>query len=348
MSLLMDLLKKVGEKDKKRALHPSISRVHRAGGSRRSLFFGLAAGFLVISVFAYIFSTRILERFMMGEDYSTQLALVKDRAVKREQEIEEPVEVSEQTVNDEEMEEIVEVEEQITEEEPPVEEKEIIQAKMSADSKKAEVEKLLGDLRREEAAQFPPKGAENLTADYTSSLFYADHYFREGNLKKSMEFYEKAYSIRKSTKVANNLILIYIRLGLIDRAKKLAFQEKDEKLLYTYIVELARSYGSDRALKEIERAISFDRRGYLYFARGYLREKAGDIILAFEDYKRAYKKDPSNPYFAYNYARLLEQRGKLRDALIIYNSLNAGDLDPKIRNIVRERIDYLRSLGLSR
>jgi len=363
MSLLMDLLKKVGEKERRASVPPSVKPpFKRERGKHGIKLFLLVVLMGLFSVVAYIATLYFVGGRLDEKRLEEEILAIKERVEKSEVPRKEPeVQVQEAVAEEEEepsvldggVEEPVqnpkksevkkeEKEEVVSEEEIP--EKEKLQAKMSNVNPELEINKVVRDV----IPQRNSARSGSFIPEYANSLYYGDYYFRKGDLKRSMEFYERAYSIRREQSVANNLITIYLRLGLRAKAKNLLNQHPAEKLYYTYIMELAKNFGTDEALREIGSMMAFDRRGYLYFARGYLKERLGDPEGASKDYRTAYKKDPSNPYFAFNYARMLEKKGKLREAYRIYQSLNLQSLEPKIKDIVSSRLRELRSLGIGR
>ena len=385
MSLLMDLLKKVGEKEKSSQVPPSIKPPFREDRGRQGLkLFLLVILMGFFSVVAYIVTIYLVGEKIDSKRLEEQILAIKESVEKSSPRTEgisagSPKEVSDQNqpaVEDLEEEEepsildggidqtqqesgsdqiksqstersverFGKIEKRVPEKEEEIPEKEKLQAKMSNVNPDLEVEKIVRDVVPE-APQ--PQGA-SFIPEYANSLYYGDYYFKKGDLRRSMEFYEKAYSIRRSENVANNLITIYLRLGLRSNAQALLRNHPTERIHYTYIMELAKNFGTDEALEEIGSFLSSDRTGYLYFARGYLRERQGDLEGASKDYETAYSKDPANPYFAFNHARMLERTGRLKEAYRVYQALNLQSLEPKIQNIVRERLRELRSLGIGR
>jgi len=201
------------------------------------------------------------------------------------------------------------------------------------------------ELKPETRPSVPQRAKPQPKGSFAKLVYLADRSFREGNLAESMKYYEQAFSIKEDRKVANNLIVIYTRLGLYDKARDLILKLKDENLAYAYLVELSRSGEYEKAVQEGRRLKDLDRRGKVYFALGYAHEMQGDLEMALKNYKAAYRKNPGDPYIAVNYARLLEATGDLREAFKVYSSLNFASLDPRLKSLVEGRLNYLRSLG---
>ena len=383
MSLLMDLLKKVEEKERADQVPPGLKPPFRKADSKQGLKLFLLVLFMgFFSVVAYMATIYIVGGRIDSWRLEEEILAIKKSIDESNSSVNGEVVVDfpeEDTIEEMEEEEEPSVMEQVTEESGPpavseeiktqrssedtkkpkegikeeeIEPKEKLQAKMSNVNPNLEMEKVIEDVVD---STKPPleEGTSgiittNILPELANSIYYGDFYFKRGDLKRSMEFYEKAYSIRQSPKIANNLVIIYLRLGLRSKANELLRKHGEEKLYYTYIIELAKNYGYEEALEEISALMGFDRKGYLYFARGYLREGSGDVMGAYKDYSQAYGRDPSNPYFAFNYARSLEQKGELREAYRIYKSLNLQTIEPKLKDIVRSRLKELRDLGLGK
>lgn len=175
-------------------------------------------------------------------------------------------------------------------------------------------------------------------------VLIADDFFRKGRLRESMEFYQRALSLAPSRDAANNLLVIYARLGLYTRAEELLRKFPDEELVYSYVVELAKKGRTAEALSLTEKFLSTDRKGFVYFAAGYVLEGAGELDRALESYREAYRRNPQNPYFAANFARLLEVTGDREAAYRLYRHLSGLRLTPELKTFVEERLSYLTSM----
>lgn len=211
-------------------------------------------------------------------------------------------------------------------------------------SSQEELSKLVADVRQNSAVS--PEPPETSSLDYNAYIMLADESFRKGRLYDSARYYEKALKIKESKSVANNLLVVYVRLGEFEKARTLLRNFKDEELVYTYMVELTRAGLTDRALEIADIFRFVDKRGFVSFAEGYAFESKRDFARALKSYRNAYIKNPVNPYFAFNYARLLEASGKLKEAVSIYRSLKTMELEPKLKDIVRQRLRYFELLGL--
>ena len=325
MSLLMDLLKKLESQSPKTNVPPTLLKGRDKKSVSRRILILLAPLFLLGAVASY-FATQSL----LGEEGI--------KVVRREMPNTQPPK-EEQLLKVEEEPEVKAkppkkyTEEKPEESKPPAE---------SAQTSKEEIRKLTEDIGIK-------KKTENKKAvapmNINTLLYLADRSYREGNLEKSREYYEKAFRLKEEERIANNLLVIYVRLGEYVKADALVRKFGSEELAYTYIMELSKK-DKRKALKVTERYLSLDRKGLIHFARGYIYEGEGDRERALEEYRKAYSRDRSNPYFGYNYARLLELNRRYREALKVYEELEKEELEPRIKSIVRERIRYLKFMGL--
>jgi len=140
--------------------------------------------------------------------------------------------------------------------------------------------------------------------DFYRYVKLADKSFRMGNIELSIKYYKKAYSIKKDKVVANNLVVLLVRKRLYDEADKLINDLKDERLIYSYIIELVKNGLLEKALAKAIQYIDYDKKGLIYFAKGYVYEKLGLYNKALENYKEAIDRDRNNIYFLKNYKRL--------------------------------------------
>ncbi len=177
-------------------------------------------------------------------------------------------------------------------------------------------------------------------------ILTADRLFREGRLRESLSYYERAFALSPFRGIANNLLVVYARLGLHEKAESVLDEFADERLVYSYAVELSRAGYHRRALRITERFIHLDTEGFIHFARGYVLETMGRLSSALGSYRKAYESSPENPYFGVNYARLLEANGDLGTAYDLYLSLRDLELSPQLRSIVEERLSYLSPVSV--
>ncbi len=359
MSLIIDILKKLEGKGKKPKVHPALLKGADVSSDRkRYVFLAFSILFALSALAAYFVSDKVLSRAVYQEIEVVPAQVAVDKAPKeitfqpRDQvKAEEKLTHEEETPRPKIVKKVQAVVEE-EKEEKMKEKEDKPEPKPIRVSEGSGVEKVISDITMERpkpanpagAGIKPPSGSAS-EGSFSKFIYLADRAFREGNLPDSMKYYEKALDFKQDRKVAKNLIVVYVKLGLYERALSLLSSMKDEDLAYTYLVELARSGEIERAVKEGERLKGLDRRGKILFALGYVHEISGNLEEALENYKIAYRKNPGDPYIAVNYARLLEATGNLQGAYRVYSSLNFVNLDPKIKSLVRERIGYLRSLG---
>lgn len=323
MSLLLDVLRRFRTPRRRTSIPPALLKERTKKGRKGLIFVGGAFG--LSAVVAYFLTNQLLTGFQ-----TPKIGRPAEQVVFSEPEtIEELPSPEEQPVIEEPQ-----------REEPVIkpEKAEVPKEKVAKVEPKEEIKKITEDIKSKTPSVITLE-------DPTTYLLLADRHFREGNLPKSREYYEKAYSLRKSLKVANNLVVVAVRMGDLKRAEEIVEETKSEKVAYTYLIELSKQNLQEEAVKRGEKYSSLDKKGFISFALGYAYETLGEYGKALENYKRAYDKDPYNPYFAYNYARLLDYTGDYMSAFRIYSKLKGLELDPKIKRAVEERLRQLRAMG---
>ena len=167
---------------------------------------------------------------------------------------------------------------------------------------------------------------------FLSLVWMAEESYREGDYQKSIEYYEKAYSIEKNRDILSNLLILYIQAGNTDRVIRLLELEKNPELTYSTTIEMIDRGMYREAEKIIYRFIPYDRNGNLYYALGYLYELQNRIEKAVNNYRKAYSMNPQDQYFAYAYGRILEMTGRREEAKEIFSKLMLrDDLDREIK-----------------
>lgn len=356
MSLIVDALKRLEGKGKRPKVHPAFLKgTDKTRGNRRYLFLIFSTVFALSALGAYFVSQVFADRMLRSEvkleeppKHQEEIQKVQTvspsgstgvegmpREVPREKETPpKPVKVESKSTGAENT-----LQEVPKEKEPPP--KPVVKAKKA---RKVQTASLSRDTGSEKMLRELPRD-KDLSPPLPNLLYLADKAFSEGKLTESMGYYEEAFERSKDPKVAKNLLVVYLKLGLQEKARSLISQVKEEEIPYTYLVELVRSGAQEMAVKEGESLKDLDTSGKVLFALGYAYEALGDYERALENYREAYRKNPKDPYIAVNYARLLEATGNLREAYRIYMSLNSPGLDPRIKLLVEERVGYLRGLG---
>ena len=333
MSLLMDVLRRFHLQRRKFPVHPTLLKGNRSRRRKAVLLVAVLA-FGVSGVAAYFATSLIMTSVQPPPSIPVQQAAME--APKPEPKTpppEQPKPPEPKTT------EVKQETTQAPKEETPKKEPE--PPKAAKLEPEEEVRKITRDIEPR-----PKEPMVVVSEDPVTYLIMADKFFREGNLPKSKEYYEKAYNIRKSLKTANNLIVVSTRIGDFRRSEEIIEHHKDEKLAYTYLMELINLGRQAQAIEVAKKYISMNTKGFISFALGYAYETMGDYKKALENYEAAYRKDPYNPYFAYNYARLLDYTRNYAEAVRIYRTLKDLEVDPKIKRSVEERLMQLRSMGL--
>ena len=147
-------------------------------------------------------------------------------------------------------------------------------------------------------------------------LYKADYFYNKGNLYKSLELYKKAYKTEKNPQIAVNISYIEGLLG-----KTPTFYT--EKTLYAYSIGAIKSQNYNKLSLILEKNRFLSNEGYIDFVLGYLNEKNPKKALIY--YKTAFEKNPTNRYFIYAYARILDINKEYKKALEFYKQINSCD-----------------------
>ncbi|WP_457643370.1 tetratricopeptide repeat protein [Persephonella sp.] len=178
---------------------------------------------------------------------------------------------------------------------------------------------------------------------YTTYLSKANSYLDKGQLKKSLLFYEKAYSINPKEKLLKNIIVLKIMTGQVKNINRYIRKIKNDSYLADIILGIINAGHLSEAEKILKTALKSGKSPYMLYVYGILLEKKGLYKKAESVYKEAYSLEPEDPYIAYAYGRILEINGKYRNAVNVYKSiLKMNSTDEKIGMVVRERLKILR------
>ncbi len=215
-----------------------------------------------------------------------------------------------------------------------------------ADSGKESPEELT---KRGIAKNLPPPPAPSTLPkseiDTNSLLLEADLEFRKGNIGRSIRLYEKVIELQPSEIAVNNLLILYAKTRRYESAQRLLETHFSDRALYGYLIELANQGELETATALAERFINRDGGGFINFALGYILELRGDEDRAINHYRKAFELNPSNWYFGFNYARLLEKAGRDMDAYRVYKRLNNLKVeDPKVREFIVRKVAYMERL----
>ncbi|RLJ70131.1 hypothetical protein BCF55_0395 [Hydrogenivirga caldilitoris] len=331
MSLIIDVLKKFKGGERKTSVYPLLTKSKRERNplNRKALF--LLVPITLISFVAAYFITQLF----IGEPVPP-IPEVKRTAMQVSEVSKPPVPESPQLPQGQ----------PIKQEQEHDRKEEIVREPVRSNlEEKVQVEKLTEDINQKEKT---PPLKRSTEVDFNTLLYAADRYFKEGDLRRSADLYEKALGMRVTDGLVNNLLVVYARLGEYEKAEELLMRYPKERFAYSYLMELAQGGHLKKVLKSSEKFLYLDKGGYIHFVRSYAYEGLGDMGNALEEMGKAYEKNPRNPYFAYNYARLLETFRKYKEAYNIYVNLNTEQLDPNLRSIVKERLKYIEYYGLVR
>ena len=342
MSLIIDVLKKLKTDGKKISIYPALTISHKdKDKSPRKviivmLFVGLSAAAGSYFVVQQILSPYATPKFNQLQTQPRPNPSIEPPTLPS----------SESPARDErsEIDGVTQKDVKDTPELPPTA-KEIEQAKTSNTEKNDISAKLTFDIKLAKGMQMERSSHPIPDLEPTALALLAQEFFKRGDYKRSAMYYEGVLSIKEDPKVINNLLIVYTRMKEFARAEDLINRYKDEKLVYTYILELVNTGESKYAERVSEKLLKHDKNGLIHFARAILFERIGDYKRALGEYEEAYKKNSHDPYLLYNYARLLEATGRLREAFNLYSRLRTYNLNSDMKRVVDNRVKLFKRWG---
>ena len=319
MSLLIDALNKIKGGKKGKPVPPGLKK-NRKNNNKSLLLLALFTAVLSAAAAAlFIFQDRLLQ-----EDGNI-LSEIKTQKL--------PEKIPETPVKPEE--ETVKTEKNMKDE---------TLSKSHQKTIKTSEEKQLEKKPEPEIKQTQPKKKEEKKPSsylYSTYISLGNKYLERKDYQKSLYYYKKAYKINPSQKLLKNIIILQIYTGKKDTAltqlRKIKNPQHISQILTFLIQNGEIDFVRDFLDKEKE-----DSSGYLSYTRGILEEKSGNTEKAFIYYRKAFEKNPYDPYIAYAYARILEIKGLPEKAVQVYKHINKISFsDNNLRKIIQERIKLL-------
>lgn len=352
MSLLIDVLRKFKGDSKRFSIYPALASSKQEGGGRgKILAFGIILLGVTASVGSYFLVQMVLSPYTTPgfRQVSRTMSDTESPPSPPPQEVTAPPTAQEE-ISPKPNEQGTQVKEKSEGEELPPTQKEIKQAESSQTDEDVALSKLTSDIEPSEAEEKNFVEESKVTEqipdlDPTTLAVIANDLFKKGNYYKSALYYERSLSAKYDPKVVNNLLIVYTRLKDFSKAEELIDRYRSERLAYIYIMELANSGEPDYALEVSEKLMGYDRSGLVHFARAMILERTRKYKEALEEYSTAYQKNRHDPYLLYNYARMLESVGKLKEAYALYSQLRAYNLNNDMRKLVNSRIELFRRWG---
>ncbi len=182
----------------------------------------------------------------------------------------------------------------------------------------------------------------NLEFEFNSFVSIAESYLKEKDIQNSIQWYEKAYRLKKDEYVLNQLLNLYLQVNSWETLNSIISKLENEKIIYSFLTQLVNNNQIQLADKIISQKIKFDKNGYLFYLNGIILETKGNTEKAELSYRIAYQKNKADPYLVYSYGRILEINKKYEDALNIYLQAEKLDIDNNLKSIITERISILR------
>jgi len=186
----------------------------------------------------------------------------------------------------------------------------------------------------------------NRLSKYTQSdlLLKADKAYKNGDDVTAMIYYEMLVDAGYATrKLKNNLCYLYGKQGAWAETQKLLQDEKYiSQLLYAYAYGAVESH-QELFIKHISEYMMLDRSGKLLLLTASYYEQKQEMQRAFSYYKMAYKKNPSDFYTLFAYARSLDIQKKYTQAKVFYKkALLQQTQNRALQKIIQTRIIQLQ------
>lgn len=172
----------------------------------------------------------------------------------------------------------------------------------------------------------------------------ADKAYKNGDESMALVYYEMLMNSGSTTRqVMNNLCYLYGKRGAWFEAKKIIEREKyTSKLLYAYAYG-ALEANQDNFIQNLSEYILLDKSGRLALLAASYYEQREDFPRALSYYKIAYKKNPSDIYNIFAYARALDITKKYKEAVLYYKkALQHTNKNQAIYDTIRNRISQLK------
>ncbi len=152
-------------------------------------------------------------------------------------------------------------------------------------------------------------------------ILKAESAYKRGDESEAILYYEMLLaSGYYNKKIKNNLSYLYGKRGAWLDAKTLIDKEYYQiNLLYAYAYGAVES-NQEEYYNNLSPYIMIDKSGMLMLLSGCYFEQKNDLQRAFTFYKMAYKKNPTNPYLIFAYARSADIQNKLQKAKKLYEN----------------------------
>ncbi|PLX71570.1 MAG: hypothetical protein C0602_00730 [Denitrovibrio sp.] len=218
--------------------------------------------------------------------------------------------------------------------------------KQSDSAKSEEPKKMRQPISAEQKAIFDKKIA------YNTLTTTGERAFKSGDYDRAADSYEKALKIKKSEAALSNLIKAKIAKGDIQSVNPLLLKHKvlaNEKIVSTAALDLENAGFGDKGLALIAQYIGvFETDGRLYYVAGQINERAGRYVRAEAAYMRAVEHFPTDAYYLFAYARMLDVNKKLPEAVIVYKKVSTLDTSDELKTTSAERAfmieDFLQKI----
>ncbi|MBI4613459.1 MAG: tetratricopeptide repeat protein [Planctomycetes bacterium] len=192
-----------------------------------------------------------------------------------------------------------------------------------------------------------------LTEDYEDIVRLGGEALRRGSPARAIAFYSQAISRHgrdhesyRARGIAH-LLIGQIDLALADLDRALALDDRTPETHHARALVFLRMGKNDEALAALDRAIELAPSAKAHVDRGLLRQAAGDLESAAEDYAQALRLDPRSPRAAYLLGVTHYLRGRHADAAANFATVLASvPFDAAMAKNARAIVAHLVRTGL--
>jgi tetratricopeptide (TPR) repeat protein len=172
-------------------------------------------------------------------------------------------------------------------------------------------------------SQEKSKKTDKISKHSRSNMIYkANMAYKDGEYMKAIIYYEMLLASGNSNlKIEKNLCYLYGRIGAFSQLEELLSKTRhSSKLIYAYAYGAAIT-GQENFNIDVLPYAEVDRSGRLLLLSGYYYEQKGQKLKALEYYKMAYKRNPSDSYNLFAFARAQDALKNTTQDLSLYKKL---------------------------
>lgn len=179
----------------------------------------------------------------------------------------------------------------------------------------------------------------------TRLILDAQKSYQNGEITQSIIYYEMMIASGMDERpILLNLAYLYGKEGAFHHLERLIDNKRGIiDYLYAYGVGALESRRSN-LYNDLSSYLALDKSGRLAMLCGYHFEYAGDLTRSHTFYKMAYDANPSDPHILYAYARSVDMKGEIKQAIFYYTQITQfGSAHETLAQTAQSRINTLRS-----